>query len=86
MSFKLGELEIDLDKWPLIPSFMEVEGKSEDDVLKALNLLKIKKENITTLGIDAIYKEKYDIIINTLPNLEFTEKEKKFIEQFTKGD
>ena len=82
ITFTFDNIEIDLDKWPMIPSYMEIEGKSEEDVYKFLNILGIDPKGVTTMDVETLYKEKYGIDLNAIPHLKFTKKEKEFIEQF----
>jgi len=51
----LNGVEIDLDKWPMIPEYMEIEGDREEDIINCLNLLDIKKEDTVTLDVSSIY-------------------------------
>jgi len=51
----LDGVEIDLDKWPMIPEYMEIEGKSKEDVYKTLDKLGIDKSKIVTLDVASIY-------------------------------
>lgn len=67
----LDGTEIDIDSWPLIPTYMEVEGKNEDEVNKILTKLNIPKEKITCLNCQDIYKEIYHIDIDKIKNLSF---------------
>lgn len=69
--YMLNDVEIDIDSWPMIPTYLEIEGKSEDDVLKILKLLKIDKSKITTLNCDDIYKQIYNIDISKIKELKF---------------
>ena len=52
----LDDVEIDLDHWPLIPEYMEIEGKSIEEIYNVLEKLEISKERISTLDVDSIYK------------------------------
>ncbi|MDE6141269.1 MAG: CYTH domain-containing protein [Bacilli bacterium] len=56
VQYMLDDVEIDLDHWPLIPEYMEIEGKSEESVMRMLEILEIPKEKIVTLDVDSIYK------------------------------
>ncbi len=38
-TFKLGEVIVDIDTWPSIPTYVELEGKSEDDLKSAAKTL-----------------------------------------------
>lgn len=54
--FELRGHEIDFDFWPGIPPYMEIEGKSEEDLLSILNTLGYSLENTISCTADAIYK------------------------------
>lgn len=82
ISYKFGDVEIDLDKWPLIPPYMEIEGKSEADVYVVLKLLGIDAKDTTALGTDALYKEKYGINLSEIEYLKFSDEENNFISKF----
>lgn len=56
VQYILDGVEIDLDHWPLIPEYMEIEGDSEESVDKMLELLDVDKEKIVTLDVTSIYK------------------------------
>lgn len=51
----LDGVEIDIDSWPLIPTYLEIEGKSEEDVYRILDKLEISKEKVTTRDVEGIY-------------------------------
>lgn len=51
----LDGVEIDLDRWPLIPEYMEIEGPSEEAVYQCLEKLGISKDKIVTLDVASIY-------------------------------
>lgn len=69
--YNLNGVEIDIDTWPLIPTYLEIEGKSEKEVFDTLELLNISKEKSTSLDVQSIYKEIYNIDIEKDPNLSF---------------
>lgn len=71
IQYMLDDVEIDIDSWPMIPTYLEIEGKSEEDVLKMQELLKIDKSKITTLNCDDIYKQIYNIDISKIKELKF---------------
>lgn len=73
IQYILDDVEIDLDSWPMIPTYMEIEGKSEDAVNRMLEKLKIDKNKITALNCDDIYRDLYNIDISTIKNLKFGE-------------
>ena len=51
----LDGVEIDIDSWPFIPTYLEIEGKSEEDVYRILDKLEISKEKVTTRDVEGIY-------------------------------
>ena len=69
--FLLNGVEIDIDSWPMIPTYMEIEGENEEEVNETLNLLEIPKEKVTALNCEDIYKKIYGINIDEIKNLTF---------------
>ena len=67
----LDDVEIDLDTWPLIPTYMEIEGKNEEEVNNILAKLNISKTKVTALNCQDIYKEIYHIDIDEIKQLSF---------------
>ena len=58
----------------MIPTYLEIEGTSEEEVYNTLDLLGIPKEKSTSLDVQGIYKEIYGIDLDKNPNLSFEEK------------
>lgn len=48
-------VEIDIDYWPLIPTYLEIEGPSEEKVYEVMKKLGLKKKDITSLDVQNIY-------------------------------
>ena len=69
--YMLDGIEFDIDSWPRIPTYMELEGDSEEKVLDMLSKLDIPKEKITYLNCEDIYKEIYGINIDEIKDLRF---------------
>lgn len=63
----LDGVTFDLDRWPLIPEFMEIEGSNSDDVLKMVDKLKLPKDMVIESGV----YEHYGIDSAELENLSF---------------
>ena len=80
IEYRLGEVTLDIDKWAMIPPLLEIEGRSKDDVYAIVNLLKIEHQKLTTIDIKTIFREKYNINLDSIPHLSFNEKELKEIE------
>ncbi len=73
----LDGVEIDIDTWPLIPTYLEIEGENEEKVLGILNLLKVDKNKVTYLNCGTIYKEIYGINIDNIKSMSFESVEYK---------
>ena len=71
MQFILNNVEIDIDSWPMIPTYMEIEGESEEEVLNMKRVLNIDESNVTTLNCDDIYRQIYKIDISKIKELKF---------------
>ena len=68
--YKLKNVEFDIDTWPMIPTYMEIEGKNKEMVLDMIKLLNIPNEKLTLDKVSEIYK-KYGIDIHEYKNLIF---------------
>jgi len=68
--YKLGDVEFDIDTWPMIPTYMEIEGKSKEEVEDFIDKLKIDKSKLTLDKVSEIYK-KYGIDIHDYKKLKF---------------
>ena len=63
IQYKLNGVEIDIDSWPMIPTYLEIEGSSEDEVYKTIELLGFSKDDITTRDVEGIYNDYgYDVM------------------------
>lgn len=71
IQYILNGVELDIDTWPGIPTYMEIEGKSEEAVLEMEKLLEIDKNKVTTLNCQDIYLEIYGIDISKEKVLKF---------------
>ena len=67
----LNDVEIDIDSWPLIPTYMEIEGKTIEEVKEIEKLLEIDEEKITNLNCQDIYQKIYGINIDEIKELKF---------------
>ena len=70
--YYLDGVEIDVDTWPMIPTYVEIEGKSEEEVMTVVKRLGYNNNDITTLDVDSIYK-KYGYNLNEIKKLKFEE-------------
>ena len=71
IQYTLNNVEIDIDSWPMIPTYMEIEGKSEEDVINMKRILEVNEIKVTTLNCDDIYKKIYGIDISNIKELKF---------------
>ena len=74
--YMLDGVEIDIDSWPKIPTYLELEANSEEEIILALNKLKIDKNKLVTLDVVSIYKH-YGIVFDELPKKLFLEENRK---------
>lgn len=72
----LDDVELDLDKWPLIPEYLEIEGPTEESIYNCLKKLGLKKEETVTLDVASIYTH-YGYDGDNLSDLNFEMEEKK---------
>lgn len=71
IKYNLNGVEVDIDTWPKIPTYLEIEGTSEAEVYNTLELLGIPKEKATSLDVQSIYGKIYGIDLDKEPNLSF---------------
>lgn len=60
-SWVLGDLKIDIDTYPKMPTYAEIEGKSDEDIAKAIKLLKLENHEKSTEGERILIMEKYNL-------------------------
>ena len=59
--WKLGEVEICIDTWPWLPTFMEIEGPTEELVWETASKLGLKKSQAKFGSVDTTYQHYYGI-------------------------
>lgn len=80
IQYKLNDIELDIDTWPYIPTYLEIEGKNEKSVTDMIELLNLSDYTITSLNVQNIYLEIYKINILKIRDLKFGEKiDKRFL-------
>lgn len=67
----LNDIEIDIDSWPMIPTYMELEGESIEKIKELEELLEVDKDKITNLNCQSIYEQIYNIDVNNIKELKF---------------
>ena len=69
--YMLNGAEIDIDSWPLIPTYMEIEAESEEKVKEIEKLLEVDESKITALNCEDIYIDIYGINVKEQRDLRF---------------
>ncbi len=69
--FHLNGVEIDVDSWPLIPTYLEIEGENEASIINACKLLDLDYESSTSMDITDIYNKVYNIDLLSIKELKF---------------
>lgn len=78
--FIYNEAEIDVDTWPLIGTYVEVEGKDEKHVLEVIESLGFDDKEKTGDAAFELY-QRIGMGENDISVLAFTEEEKKYYEK-----
>jgi adenylate cyclase class 2 len=56
--WKLDDVEITIDQWPFLEPFVEIEGKSEKEVIDIANLLGFDYTKAKFCSVDTLYAQK----------------------------
>lgn len=72
--YLLDGVEIDIDTWPYIPTYVEIEGKSVKEVSDTLEKLNFDKEKTTSLDVQTVFNKFYNIDIAKIAEVKFGEK------------
>lgn len=73
-SWKLGDTEIELDTWPWIPSFVEIEAKSEESLRTTAQELGLDYAQVLHGSVETAYQAVYDVTeeeVDTWPDIHF---------------
>ena len=66
--FKLDEMEIVIDYWPMVPPYMEIEGEEPDKIYELVTKLGYKKDDAKVMNTDSVYayygfnREEYSVL------------------------
>lgn len=71
VQYILDGVEICIDSWPLIPTYMEIEAKNQKEVYNMLERLNLNNPKVTTLDVASIYLEIYKIDSLKMKELKF---------------
>ena len=64
-SFKLDDVTVDIDSWPMIPAFVELEGDSEDDLKKVAKKLDLDWKDADFHNARWVIENIYNIPVGT---------------------
>lgn len=67
--FRYKGAEIDIDTWPLLPTYLEIEGENEEMIKEVCKDLELDYAKSTTMDVTDIYKNIYDIDILKIKTL-----------------
>src|SRR6185295_19409237 len=70
-TFKLGEVIFDIDTWPKVPTYVELEGNSEDDLRVAAEKVGFDWKSADFHSASWVLEEKYGIPMRKLRWLTF---------------
>lgn len=77
--YMLDGVEIDIDTWPYIPTYVEIEGKSTEDVTNMIDKLNLNNKEVTSIDVQEVFKKYYNIDIAKVEEVKFGEKlDKKY--------
>ncbi|WBQ07821.1 class IV adenylate cyclase [Kribbella sp. CA-293567] len=71
-SFELEGAQLEIDSWPLIPPYLEIEGRSREHVVEVGRALGISAEELTGENTVKVYA-RYGIDLTTITNLRFAD-------------
>lgn len=69
-------VEIDIDTWPWVPSFIEIEGQSAEAVEKLAKELGFNMNDAKYGSVEIVYQQIFDVTedeINYMPEIKFTD-------------
>ena len=72
----LNGVEIDIDFWPMIPTYVEFEAENEDQIKAVCEKLDVDFSKLVTLDVSSIYLH-YGIEIEKLPQVVTLEENRK---------
>jgi adenylate cyclase class 2 len=69
-SFLLDDARLEIDEWPLIPPYLEIEADSREEVVRVAGLLGFSEESLTGENTVKVYA-RYGIDLFAHPHLQF---------------
>lgn len=75
-TYSVDGVEVDIDTWPLIPTYAEIENDSEELIQSTIDKLGLQNHEIVSCNTAEVY-EKYGIDLYKYRTLKFDEKEQE---------
>ncbi|TDW21249.1 class IV adenylate cyclase [Kribbella kalugense] len=72
ISFELAGAQLELDQWPLIPPYLEIEGRSREHVVDVGRMLGASEDELTGENTTKVYA-RYGIDLSAIGELRFAE-------------
>jgi adenylate cyclase, class 2 len=70
-SWLLDGIRLEIDSWPLIPPYLEIEGDDAEQVWAAADRLSVSRAELTSENTTKVYA-RYGIDLEAIPDLRFT--------------
>ena len=77
--YMLNGVEVDIDFWPMIPTYVELEANSEDEIKEVCEKLGVDYNKLVTLDVDSIYKY-YGVDYKSSTELKLEEERKPVVQ------
>lgn len=65
-TYKLKDWQFDIDEYPKMPAYVEIEGKSEEHIKEAMTLLNIEDKQTTSEGETKLIRNVYGLDWNNM--------------------
>ncbi len=85
IEFYINGVTLDIDKWPSLDPYIEIEGPDEKSVYNIIKLLGLPQEKVTTIDVNTLYQNS-GIILEEIDRLSFEEQEKELLSKFIKKE
>lgn len=79
-TYRVDGVEVDIDSWPLIPPYVEIENDSNELIKSTVEKLGLQKHEIVSCNTADVYK-KYGIDLYAFRELRFTQRENEGIDR-----
>ena len=79
-TYSLDGVEVDIDSWPLIPPYVEIENDSDELIQSTIEKLSLQKHEIVSCNTADVYK-KYGIDLYAFRELRFVQRENDGIDK-----